>query len=561
MKTGMNDMRRLMRLFRPYRIWVVGGIALGCVVILANVALLALSGWFIAGMALAGLGPQSISYFAPAALIRGLAILRTGARYGERLVTHEATLRFLAELRVWFYERLEPLGPAAMDSWRGGDLLARIRSDIDSLDNFYLRILAPVINALICSIVIVAGLALYDGRVAALDLVALLLAVLVIPLMVQKFAASAGRGLTEIRSALDSAATDTTRGLGELFVLGAFERQRARVLELGERLIAAQRRQMWVGAIGRALSGLVGNLAMWGALVLVIPLVAAGDMPGPQLAMLALWVLASFEAVAPLPMAFAAFGETAAAARRIFEIADATPAVRAPDAAIAKVPACFDLTLTDVSMRYRPESDWALQDFSLSLAEGESVGLVGESGAGKSTLLALVQRFREFQSGEITIGGVDLREISEATLRQTISVVAQRTHLFNASIRDNLLLAKPDASDDELHHALKLAGLEDEISNFPDGLDTLVGEVGTRLSGGQARRVAIARAFLRDARILLLDEPTEGLDADSEARVLEALGKLMQGKTTLLVSHWPRALAFVGRVEKVGHEPLHESRS
>lgn len=550
--TGIKDMWRLLGLFRPYRGWVIGGIALGCTVILANVALLALSGWFIAGMALAGLGLQTISYFAPAALIRGLAIGRTAARYGERLVTHEATLRFLAELRVWFYQRLEPLGPAALDEWSGGDLLSRIRSDIDSLDNFYLRILAPVINALICGAVIVVGLWFYDGRVAMLDLVALLLAGFVLPLLALKLGAAAGRGLTQTRSALDSAATDTVRGLGELAVLGAVNRQRARVVALSERLIRHQRRQMWVGAVGKALSGLVGNLAMWGTLILVIPLVAAGELPGPQLAMLTLWVLASFEAVAPLPMAFAAFGETAAAARRIFEIADATPAVTTPEPDNAKTPTRFDISFNDVNMRYKSNSAWALEGFSLTLAEGESVGLVGPSGAGKSTILALIQRFREFQHGELTIGGNSVRDIDDDTLRGAISVVAQRTHLFNASIRDNLLLAKPDATDDELNEALKLAGLKDEIANFPDGLDTLVGEVGTRLSGGQARRVAIARAFLRDARILLLDEPTEGLDADNEAHVLEALGKLMQGKTTLLVSHRPRALEIVGRVVRVG---------
>lgn len=550
---GIKDMWRLLGLFRPYRGWVIGGIALGCTVILANVALLALSGWFIAGMALAGLGLQTISYFAPAALIRGLAIGRSAARYGERLVTHEATLRFLAELRVWFYERLEPLGPAALDEWRGGDLLSRIRSDIDSLDNFYLRILAPVINALICAAVIVVGLWFYDGRVALLDLAALLLAGFVLPLLALKLGAAAGRGLTQTRSALDSATTDTVRGLGELAVLGAVNRQRERVVALSERLIRHQRRQMWVGAVGKALSGLVGNLAMWGTLILVIPLIAAGKMPGPQLAMLTLWVLASFEAVAPLPMAFAAFGETAAAARRIFEIADATPAVTAPERENAKAPARFDIRFDDVSMRYKPDSAWALEGFSLTLAEGESVGLVGPSGAGKSTILALIQRFREFQHGDVSIGGISVRDIDDKTLRGTISVVAQRTHLFNASIRDNLLLAKPDASDEELFDALKLAGLEDEISHFPDSLNTLVGEVGTRLSGGQARRIAIARAFLRDARILLLDEPTEGLDADNEAQVLETLGKLMNGKTTLLVSHRPRALEIVEKVARVGY--------
>jgi ATP-binding cassette subfamily C protein CydC len=539
-----------MALFRPYRGWIAAGVALSVVVILSNVVLLALSGWFIASMAIAGLGSQMFIYFTPAAAIRGLAILRTGARYLERLVTHEATLRLLSELRVWFYRHLEPLAPAVLQAYRGGDLLARIRADIDSLDNFYLRIFAPTISAAVASIVIVTAIALVDPRVALIDAGGLVLAGIALPLLALRLGRGPGRRLIETRAGLQAAAADTCRGLGELLIYGAVQRQRAHVLALGERLIADKGRTAWIKAGAASLSGLVGQLAMWLTLVAVIPLVESHHLGRAELAMLALYVLASVEAVAALPAAFYSFGETAAAARRIFEIVEASPAVAEPE--YARVPDRFDITVKGLRMRYPETAPWVLDDVSFTIPQGGALGVVGRSGAGKTTLFNVLLRFWAFQEGRIEIGGAPLQDIPGERLRALTSVVAQRTHLFNTSIRENLRLARPEASEEELRAALREAGVLDEVLAFPEGLDTVVGELGARLSGGQARRLAVARAFLKDAPILLLDEPTEGLDAASETIVLEALKRLMAGRTTLLISHRPQALNYVDQVMRLG---------
>ena len=547
----MRDFLRLLSFCRPYARWVAAGIGLNAVVILSNVGLLALAGWFIASMALAGIGRIPIEYFAPAAAIRGLAILRTVGRYLERLVTHEATLRLLAELRVWFYGHLEPLAPARLQRHRGGDLLSRIRADIDSLDTFYLRVLAPAAAAAICVIALVAVLTLYSATAAWILAAGLIASGAILPLLVRRLSQSAGRGVVTARAALRVVAAETVQGLAELLLAQAALRQNAAGAELGRSLVRQQRRQAWLGSTASALSGLTAQLTLWGALVVMIPLVQAGSLAGPDLAFAALYVLASFEAVAPLPGAFVALGETLAASRRIFELVDATPSITEP-AVEEPRPQRFDLRISNLRMRYTEEAPWALDGLNLDVAQGEAIGIVGASGSGKTTLLNVLLRFWDYE-GELEIGGVSLRELGSDTARGLFGVVSQQTHLFNVSVRDNLRLARPDATDAELTLALHAAHLADDIAALPDGLDTLVGENGARFSGGQARRLAIARAILRDAPILLLDEPTEGLDAASERAVLDALAQLMPGKTTLLITHRPSALRIVSRVVSLQH--------
>ena len=521
--------------------WLAGGIALNVVVILSNVALLALSGWFITAMALAGLGVAPIEYFAPAAAIRGLALLRTGGRYGERLVTHEATFRLLAALRSWFFAALEPLAPARLQHHRGGDLLSRIRSDIDSLDNLYLRVVAPTAAAVISGLLLVGFLALFSGAAALLLAACLIGAGAILPLLARRLGREPGGRVVAIRAELRSAMSDTVHGLGELMVDGAIERREAEIAALGRSLATEQRRQALLGIVATALSGLVAALALWGALALAIPLVGRGALSGPELAMIAFLVMAGFEAVAPLPAAFQALGETLAAARRIFELVDAEPEVAEP-LHEAPAPHRFDIRIRGLRMRYPDSEHWALDGVDLDLPQGSRLGIVGASGSGKTSLLHVLLRFWDHQAGEVTIGGVRLSSLGGETVRALCSVVAQQTHLFNTSIRENLLLARPGASDAELHEALCQANLGAEIEALPDGLSTVVGENGARFSGGQARRLAIARALLKDAPILLLDEPTEGLDPVSERAVLDGLRTLMQGRTTLLITHRPQAL-------------------
>ncbi|MDY0330623.1 MAG: thiol reductant ABC exporter subunit CydC [Thiomonas sp.] len=546
------DLRRLVGLFLPYRSWMLWGAVAALVTLLANVALMAASGWFIAQMALVGLVGGIMDYFTPAAIIRGMAITRTAGRYIERLVTHEATFRLLQALRVWFYQRLEPLAPARLQELRSADLSSRLISDIDALNHLYLRVLVPIGVALLGGALILGMMALYSGRVAASTLLFLLLAGMAVPLLTFRLGHAPGRRLVAQRADLRSAAVDGMQGLGELRVYGGVERQAQRIAVLTDAMIEQQRQLSRATGLSQGLLGLSANLAMWCALLLAVPLVTDASIAPAELPMLALFVLSSFEAVLPLPLALQMLGETLAAARRVFGILDARPQIEEP--ADMPVPQWenAEVQIDGLRLRYpgaRGEAAWALDGLSLHLRAGERVALVGPSGAGKSTLVQALLRFWDYQEGSVRIGGHDLRAWPGEALRAHIAVVSQDTYLFNTTIRDNLMLAKPEATFDEVVAACKAAQLHDFISALPEGYETWVGEAGTRLSGGQARRVAIARALLRNAPLLILDEPTEGLDALTERDLLRDIARLMQGRTVLLISH--RIAALPAAVDRV----------
>ncbi len=535
----MKDLRRLLRLIAPYRGWMALGALLGLLTLVANVTLLATSGWFISAMAVAGSAGVAMNYFTPAALVRGSAILRTAGRYAERLVSHEATLRQLSGLRVWFYDRLEPLAPARLQQIHSGDLLSRIRADIDALDGLYLRLLAPVLVAVAGLGLAFVFLARFDLRLALTTLALLLVAGVLVPLWTQSRGAAPGRRLVETQAQLRSAAIDTIQGLPELLVYGADAAQGKRIQTLSEALVADQDRLNGATAAAQGAVSLAANLALWCALWLAIPLLGpAGDgaLAPPVLALIALFTLAAFEAVAPLPQAFAHLGGIRAAARRLFEVVDAQPAVPVP-AGPSPRPQGFDLALVGVGFSYPKAAGPALERIDLRLPPGGRVAVVGATGSGKSTLFNLILGFWAPDQGQIRLGGQDLADFHGEDLRRHIALVSQHSHLFDASIRDNLLLANPQAPQDALEQACRVAQIHDFICTLPEGYDTWVGGTGLRLSGGQGRRIAVARALLKDAPILLLDEPTEGLDAATERSLLAAIDRLMEGRSVLLVTH------------------------
>ncbi|MCF7977648.1 MAG: thiol reductant ABC exporter subunit CydC, partial [Chromatiaceae bacterium] len=300
----MSELIRLWQLFQPYRGWMLGGFAVALITLLANVALMAISGWFITAMAVAGAAGVAMNYFAPAALIRASAIGRTAGRYFERLITHEATLRQLAGLRVWFYRHLEPLAPARLMEYHSADLLTRIRADIDALDNLYVRVLVPVLVAITAGLAFFLFTAMFDLGLAQLLLVMLLIAGVALPWAGHRLGKRPGRRIVEIQAELRQAGIDGTQGLSELLIYGAADSHARHLDALSRALVAEQERMSQLTGIAQAATGLTANLTLWGMLWLGIPLVHDGSLAPPQLAMLALFSLATFEAVAPLPMAF-----------------------------------------------------------------------------------------------------------------------------------------------------------------------------------------------------------------------------------------------------------------
>jgi ATP-binding cassette subfamily C protein CydC len=515
----MKDFLRLLRLFVPYLPWLLPGVLLSFATLLANVALMALSGWFISAMAIAGAAGASMNYFTPAALIRAAAIVRTAGRYAERLVTHEATFRLLAGLRVWFYRHLEPLAPAGLEAYRSGDLLSRIRADIDTLDNVYLRLLVPAAVAVLASGVFITVLWSYRPVLARVEGVLLLVAGVCMPWLVNRLGDNAGRRKVEVSAQLRAALVTDVQGMAELLVYGAAHSHAMRIQSLSQELAQRQQTLSGLNGISQGALGLCANLAMWAMLVLAVPLVSAQIVAPPELAMLALFALASFEAVMPLPLAMQTLGESLAAARRIFGLADSQPAVIEP-AEPLPLPQTFSCRFRNVSFRYRPEGPVVLQDVSLDLAPGRKLAVVGATGCGKSTLASLLLRFREPGGGDLLLNEQPLQRYSGEAVRGQIAALTQQTHLFNTSIRDNLLLACPHADQQAIEAVCREALIHDFISAQPEGYDTLTGETGVRLSGGQARRVAIARALLKNASLLILDEPTEGIDPETARQIM-----------------------------------------
>lgn len=534
----MSDLailRRVLRLFAPYRGWMLLGALLSTLTVLASVGLMAIAGYFIAAMAVAGLAGVLMNYFLPAAGIRLFAILRTGGRYAERLATHEATFRLLAQLRVWLFDKLVPLAPARLAHERGADLVARLQADVETLQHAYLRLYAPAVTALACTTVVVALFAVRSVGAALALLALLLIAGLAVPLAVRRASAAPGGAIVRTSAELRVAIVDSLQGMSDLAVYGATERAIRAADGLGSELAAKQRHADTLGLVAEGMLTLCAGLALWSTALVAIVAAQQGALGRVEIPMLALAALAAFEAVAPLPLAMQRAGEVVAAARRIFALADLPPAI--PEGpATSPVPRDGSIVMRNVRLRYEGAREDALTGLDLAVASGQRVAIVGRSGAGKSSLSRLLLRFWDYE-GEIRLGGHDLRAYRPEDVRALLGVLTQYTHLMNATLRENLLLAAPEATEAALLDALEVTQLRAFAAAQPQGLDTPVGEGGVRLSVGQARRLAIARVVLRDAPIVVLDEPAEGLDAHTARALLAAVMERMAGRTVLVITH------------------------
>lgn len=530
------ELHRLLGLLRPNRGRAFAGIALALVAVLAGIGLMALSGWFIAAMALAGAAGAAINYYTPAAAIRAFAIARTGGRYAERLATHDATLRTLASLRAWLFRRLIPLAPARLAALRSAELFARLRADVDRLEQFYLAVLIPLLVAAVGGILLLLACVALLPWATPWVLALLVLAGWGIPLWVRRRTAAAAAASVVEAGVLRGTLLDTLQGHAELLAWGGARAYAACSAACDVRLAAHLRQIENTEAVG---AGLIGLLTQFGVAVVLacgLAAVRGGALRATWLVLLVFLVLGVFELLATLPGALAGWQATRIAARRVFELADAEPAVAEPavSAPIAAAPA---IRFCAVRMRYAADAPWALDGLDLDLAAGTRLALVGPSGAGKSSLLAALQKFQPIEAGQILFGGAPLDALRGDDLRRHIAVIAQHTTLFNTSLLDNLLLANPTADATAIEQAVHAAQLDAFVAGLPLGYDTPLGEGGALVSGGEARRIAIARALLQDAPVLVLDEPTEGLDAATAARLYDALAAATRGRSVLLVTH------------------------
>jgi ATP-binding cassette subfamily C protein CydC len=394
----------------------------------------------------------------------------------------------------------------------------------------------------------------FDPLLALVELILLGLAGVALPLLLNRLAAPTGKRINTLTSDLRASLVDDLQGLGELLVDGADERHGARIDQLSHKLAKAQSRMSHFDGIAQGAVGLCANLAMWLITLSAIPMIHQGELAPAHLSMLALFALASFEAIAPLPAAFKDIGETLAAARRIFTLVESEPAVVEPSSP-TRMPQDLTLNLQKISFTY-PETDSpALHSLDFNLPVGGRIALLGPSGSGKTTLLQLLLKFRTPDPGCITLGEIPYTSLSGEEIRSRFAVATQYNHLFNASIRDNLLLANPTADQHSLEGACRVAMIHDFIAAQPEGYDTQVGELGLRLSGGQVRRLAIARALLKEAPILILDEPTEGLDPHTELLMMDNILQWSEGRSLLLITHRLRGLDRMDQILL-----LHEGR-
>ncbi|HSF62342.1 MAG TPA: thiol reductant ABC exporter subunit CydC [Gaiellaceae bacterium] len=538
-------LRRVVALARPPRAGLAASILLGALAVACGIGLMASAGYLIARSAER---PAILSLTTTIVAVRFFALARPIARYLERLVSHDLAFRVLARIRVRFYERIEPLAPAGLDAYRSGDLVSRMVADVDALQSLYLRGLGPPIVALLAGGLAV-GVALAIVPLAALLLAAgLLLAGIALPIVSGLLGRETGRFRSAVQGHLAAELVELVRGAPELVVYGREEESIRRLRATDAMLARLARRDSLAAGVADGLGVVVAGATTAAVLAAAVSAHAAGELDRVLVAAVTLLALASFEAVAPLPQAARELSATLAAGGRVLELTEREPTVEDPPAPLPAPKGTPTIALEDVSVRYPAGDVLVLDRVRLRIEPGARIALVGPSGAGKTTVVNLLLRFLDPVAGRVTLDGHDLRDYRQEDVRRAIAVAGQDSYLFSTSIRENVRLARPGATDAELEDALRKARIADWVASLPDGADTLVGEEGAQLSGGQRQRVALARALLADAPILVLDEPTAHLDPETAEALVRDVLSTAGDRSVLLITHRPEGLDLVDEV-------------
>jgi len=534
-KSDQSTFKRLLSFFKPHWKEVLLSVFLGFLTIGSSVGLMGASAWLIS---MAALHPNIAVLQVAIVGVRFFGITRGVSRYFERLVSHNLTFKILTRLRIWFFRSLIPLTPARTLKYKAGDLLGRIVSDIKTLEDFYVRSLAPPLVAILIGLGTTIFLMPYNIQLALITGGMYLISMIGLPLISAKLAKEPGQKMVRIRADFSGLLINFIQGLPDLLAFGAVEKKYRELVEKDRGYQNAQLGLARISGINGFLSIFLSNLAMWTVLILAIPLVNSGELPGVMLAALALLVLSSYEAVNPLPLAMETFSSSMSAGRRLFEILEGEPDTidRRPG---QPFPLPIHLEVQELSFSYPDDPQPVLDQVNFQINEGQKIALVGPSGAGKSTLTNLLLRFWSRYQGAIILGqnGLELDEVQQEVIRKNISVVSQSSYLFNDSVYNNLKLGKAGASRDEIIQAAQAARIHRKIESLPDGYETYISERGLNFSAGERQRIAIARAVLKDAPIFILDEPTANLDPITEKEVINTLFGVLKEKTVLLITH------------------------
>jgi thiol reductant ABC exporter CydC subunit len=492
--------------------------------------------------------PAVLSLMVTIVAVRFFGLGRPILRYLERLSSHDYALRVLGRVRRRFFERIEPLAPAQLDYYRTGDLLSRMVGDVDALENLYLRGLGPSLVALLAGAASVGVAFAFRPAAGVVLAIGLLTGAIFVPGLTGALGARAGRRQASARGDLSAELVELLGGAAETVAFGGEQPRLEHVAAADKTLVSLARRDAFVAGMGDAL-GLVATGATVAA-VLAVAVVASGHgaLDRVLIAMLALLALATFDAVTPLAGAARELSSTLAAGRRVLEPINQEAAVSDPATPLPAPQWPFTIGFEQVRARYPRRQHPALDGLEFCLDPGERVALVGPNGAGKTTIVNLMLRFLDPESGRVTIAEQDLRAYAAQDIRRAISVAGQDSHLFTASIKANVRLSRPDASDWEVEQALRRARMWSWVNRLPEGIDTLVGEGGRELSGGQRQRIVLARALLTGAPVLVLDEPTAHLDPDTARELIRDVLEAAEHRSVLLITHRDEGLELVDRV-------------